>query len=462
MKALESILQAFRKGADLTIFGPGGSRRSTRTQRMMLSGSRFDYSTEAGPLYDNSVVLPAINWKANAIGEAELIIETRDTAKKQWVQAPDSALLSSILAAFNTPNDFYDGLTMWQGVQLSWDTRGNSYLYIRRDNIGRPCGFFWIPHFQIRPLADINNPDGTKLVTRYEYIPFNGGIQYLPVEDVIQFRFGIDPRDPSSGLSPLAATLRDVCADNDVTNWLSSIVRQGGTPGVIISPKPGLEEEFTPDTAKMVAELWGSYVHDKRGMPFTSPYPIDVTIPSWSPKQMELGALRDIPMVRIMAALGLDPMVLGFSAEKQTFANKEQAIDDAGKRTILPTMRRWAMQAGQKILPQFGLKTTDYRLNWNVAGVSWLSDDVDALHTRVCGDYIAGIIDRFTAKEMLGLGPQDSDKGVYYSDGKGAAPTEDPTDEQKTFASVLRLSGLGVRQSRIASYQRMLGDLREF
>lgn len=444
MSLLKTFGDAFRKGADLQIYGAGGSRRSTRTQRLALSGSNFDYASEAGPLYDNGVVLPAINWKAGAIGEATLRVRQFDASKQTWDYANERGAVADLLSAFRNPNDYYDGLTMWQGVQLSWDTRGNSYLYIRKGNSGRPVGFYWIPHFNIRPLADVDNADGTKLVTRYEYTPFNGPMQYKRLDEILQFRHGIDPRDPASGLSPLAAELRDICLDNEVSTWLASVVRNGATPGAIISPDASVgPTEYTLKQKNDLADLWDTFTADKRGKAFFSPLPIDVTIPTWSPQQMELGALRDVPMVRIMAALGLDPMVLGFSSEKQTFANKEQAIDDAGKRTVLPTMRRWANQASHKILPMFNLDPAIYQLWWDTTGVSWLVDDVLAKNKSVREDYKAGVIDRFTAKTESGRPTDDEDKGVYAS----AASAIDPIDSEDAAdaAKAANLKALAVK-----------------
>lgn len=416
MKIVKALGDAFRKGADLQVYGPGGSTRSTRMQRLLQPGSRFDYASEAGQLYDNGVVLPAINWKAGAVGEAELVIQEFDQTAGKWIRSvkgPDSTNVARALSAFERPNDYYDLQAMLNGVQLSWDVRGNAYLFKRRDNIGRIIGFYWIPHTQIRPLADTDNPGGTKLVTRYEYIPLNGSLQYLAPEDVIHIRYGIDPKDPASGLSPLAAELRDICADNEVSNWLAALLRNGGTPGAILSPKATDTDPPTPEQRSTLESLWNSFVGDKRGQALAMPLAVDVVNPSWSPEQLELAPLRDMGMVRIMAALGLDPMVLGFSAEKQTFANKDQAIDDAGKRTILPTIGRWAKAFSQSTLRDFQLDPAKYRFWWDTSTVSWLVDDVDALHTRVRADFQSNIIDLYTAEGLLGMEQDEKHKGVY-------------------------------------------------
>src|SRR5690348_11199991 len=117
-----NLLDIFRRGASAPVYGPGGAFRSSRIQRMPLSGADYDYVAEAGPLYDNGVVLPAINWKANAIAEAELIVQERRDGR--WARAAHH----DVLRAFETPNEYYDGPTLWHAVQLSWDVRGQAFL----------------------------------------------------------------------------------------------------------------------------------------------------------------------------------------------------------------------------------------------------------------------------------------------------------------------------------------------
>lgn len=391
----------------MPIYGPGGTYRSSRVQRILLSGSDYDYASEAGPLYDNGVVLPAINWKANATSEAELMLEERTAVG--WTRVADH----EVLRALQSPNEYYDGDAMWRGVQLSWDVRGQAFLIKRRDRLGRVAGFYWCPHFQMRPMANKGNDSGAKLVTHYEYTPFGGSPQDLDVRDVAHLRYGIDPRDPSSGLSPLAATLREVCSDNEASTWLAALLRQGATPGAILVPRVDAQAP-TAEQRKRLKDLWNSFVRDRRGEAFMAPLPLDVVTPTFSPQQMEIGKLREVPTARICAALGLDPMVLGLPSENKTYRNYEQAADAAGKRTILPTLRSWAAQLGRQVLMDFGLDPARYRLRWDTRGVSWLQDEADALHARVREDFRCGLIDRGMAKLQIGLEPSEEDQGRYY------------------------------------------------
>ena len=421
MSILKELRHTLQKGAEVKIYGTSAARRSSRIQMLHQPGSAYDYVAEAGRIYDNGVVLPAINLKANAVSECDLIIEKREQSGV-WVRASEQGQVKAALDAIETPNPYYDGSLLFRGAQLSWDCRGQWFLLKRRDRLGRCIGFYWCPHFQIRPLADTDNMEGTKLVTRYEYQPMNGPIQYLAVSDVVQIRMGIDPYDWASGLSPLASTLRDICADNEASNWLASILRNRAMPGVIISPKGQNVPLPTDDQKQAFKELWQSFTHDKRGEALMAPIAFDVFTPEFSPQQMELGKLREIPTGRILAALGLDPMALGLPSENKTYANYSEAMDAAGKMTILPAIRSWAKQMGQSILPDFQLDPRDYRFSWDVSRVSWLIDETDQLHKRVRDDFRAGVISRARAKELIGEKPLPEDEEVYATAKVAAEP----------------------------------------
>ena len=415
-------LKAASKG-EPRLFGAGASAWSSYMQRMNAAGSNFDYASEAGKIYDNGVVLPAINWKANAISECRLIVQKRK-ADDTWEDAGQLPAAKDAVRCIANPNDYYDDSALWRGLQLSWDVRGNGYWLKRRDNLNRLIGFYWVPHMQIRPMMNRDNEAGTKLVTHYMYKPYQGSEQPMDIEDVVHVRYGVDPLDPKCGLSPLAAEFRDICADNEVSTWLAALLRNGATPGVMFIPKPGATgtvQAPTPGQKSALKELWDSFRRDKRGEAMMVPMPVDVVMPAFNPQQMELGKLRDIPTARICAALGGDPMVFGLPSDQKTYSNLEEATDACGKRTILPAIKDWAKQIGRQVLPEFGMDPLEYRFWWDVSDVSWLQDEVDELHTRWREDFKVGGIDRWTFKEKIGVAPDPGDKDVYTTDFKEPA-----------------------------------------
>lgn len=379
------------------------------------SNSRKNFAERAGKVHDNAVVLPSINKIARMMNEASFIVE--ELKNGEWVTATLSPAIQQVLDCLRRPNAYYSWTECTFGNALSWNVRGQSFMIKRRSLTGQMLGFYWVPHTQIAPASDGESQNGTQLITHYEYRPYGESPQVLLPKDVIMLRHGIDPDDPRCGLSPLAAALRDVCTENEAASWLDSILERGATPGYLLSLKPGKDVPMpSPSQMEQATDYIKSFVGDKRGESGFIPLPIDLISPSWSPNQMEIGKVRDIPVSRICAAIGGDPMVFGFPSESKTYSNFTEAIDAFGKQTILPTLRSWADQFGASVLPEFALNPVKYRLSFDVSNVTWLADDVAATEDRIRENWKAGAYDRARYKELLGEIPLPSDKGVFYVD----------------------------------------------
>lgn len=132
--------------------------------------------------------------------------------------------------------------------------------------------------------------------------------------------------------------------------------------------------------------------------------------PGYSPQDMALDSLRNVPTGRICGALGLDPMVLGLPSENKTYANYEEANEAAIETALLPLKRVVA-----RTLTRQALKEPKRRCFWDYSEVRALQDDVDALYKRVVDAYAKGAIMRSEAKQMLGL-PHEKGDQVYIHD----------------------------------------------
>jgi HK97 family phage portal protein len=366
--------------------------------------SAYNWVEEAGKVYDNAIVLPGINWKASSVSEARIVVQELQDDGSYKTVANTNPNVRDLLRILRNPNPWYSGRALLRGFQLSWDVNGNAYALIRRNNLGRPAQLIWLPHKSCRPKSDKDNSGGGELITGYEYQP-NGGGEWAPLEtdQVLHLRYGVDPDEWRKGLSPLGATLREVCTENEASLWLATVLRNNATPSIIVSPKDVPGKEVTPDKLARIKAGLASNTRDRRGEPSVLGAPGDIMIPSWSPQQMDLSKIRSMPIANICAALGFDPMVLGYSTEKQTFSNKAEAIDDAGKRTILPQLADWSEQMSEKLLPLFGIDPAKYRLWFDTSLVTWLSDDTDLRHKRVRDDYVAGLITLNEARQEFGL-----------------------------------------------------------
>ena len=410
LKTATKWLQAFR---------PQGPNRGPSMYRATpwLRNSRINYAEEVGDPWNNSIVATCIQRKATMLQDLELIVQQWNPAKNQWNRAQGPQVAQAV-SVFNHPNDYYNGNALIAGLVLSWDTRGHSFLFKRRDNAGRLIGFWYMPHNWTQILSDRDNADGLKLITHYRYVAYGAGPVDLNYEDVLMIRNGIDPLDVRCGFSPLYGQLREVSADNQASGWLDTLLRNGATGAHVMTPEtvPPGGTAPTPQQMRDMRDLINETILDARGQAVYLPFPSKINPLTFSPKDLDLGAIRSIPTDRICAALGGDPMAFGLPSSSKTYSNLVEALDALGNLTILPMARDIAAQWSQQILPEFGMDPAIFRYAWDTSAVSWLADETNARDENNRANFLAGIIDRYRAKEVMGETPESTDKGVTYFD----------------------------------------------
>lgn len=396
----------------------------------LLSGSSFDYYREAGPIYDNSVAQLCINLLWRKLPELSWCWE-KSTDAETWVRDKGPKGGEYVLNALRNPNDAYDGSVLLQASSLSHCCRGNGFWLVRRDRMRYPMGFWWVYNSQVRALSNRDNAAGTKLITHYEYTPVGGVPGDKDIEDVIHFRWGLDPLNQAYGLSPWLGQLREICTDNESGTHMAALLRNGAVPGLILVPQEKIEggEDGMPTRSQRskIKEWFRSFTRDRKGEVEVTPWNVKIEKPGFSPEEMVLDKVRSIPAGRICGAVGQDPMVHGIDTQRQTFNNYEQALKSAILNSLMPIAWMFAEQGSWQILPQFEIDPNQYRLAWNTDRVIGIQEDVDALHTRWRENYKAGMVDRFTAKTRIGEEAGEEDKGVYASAGQD----QDDEDEQE-------------------------------
>lgn len=427
MSLLGRVLKTASRGmkGEPRIYGASGLNASFG-YRHFLSGSSFDYYREAGPIYDNSVAQSCINWIWRKTPELTWQFE-KYAGEGIW-NADDPVGAEDILRVLNCPNDAYDGTVLRQNTFLSHLCRGNAFQLIRKNRIGEPIGFWWVYNSQVQARSDKYNEDGRKLVSYYQYTPIGGTPEDKELDEIVHFRWGLDPINPAYGLSPWLGQLREICTDNESATHMAALMRNGASPGVIFIPDLDvMPEEPTKAQQNTMIERWRTHTRDNKGEPFWTPFRMKIEKSGFSPEELVLDKVRSIPAGRIAGAIGLDPMVLAIDTQHQTFSNFDAALKAAITNCLLPLHHMLSEQTSWKILPMFGLDPTQWRLSWNTSRVIGLQEDVNELHKRWRENYKAGVVDRKTAKERIGETADPEDEGTYAK--QGSSP-EDPEGKQ--------------------------------
>lgn len=387
----------------------------------LLKRTRYDYAREVGDMLDASVVMAPIMWLQRALPEATLAMRDRQKGGKM-----EPVEEHPLLELIRNPNPYYGDIALWAATILSYCTDGNAYWIKIRNTAGVPVELWYVPHWMMEPKAGI---DGTVFLSHYEYTPGTGfGRMSIDPDDVIHFRHGLNPRDLRRGLSPLQGVIREIFADIESSNFVASLLRNMGVPGVVISPKGGAMP--TPeDVAATKTWFQQTFTGDGRGGTLVMGAPTEVSQYGFNPQQMELSGARDVAEERVCAALGIPAAVVGFGAGLQSTkvgATMEELRKLAWHNGVLPHGRALIDELQRSLLPDFaGRDRRRLELFWDTDEVLALQEDENRTTERKLNELKAGAITLYDYLTETGREADETHK--YYL--RGIAMLEVPLAE---------------------------------
>lgn len=347
---------ALRRGGErLLVSGSGGwsSNNWVDILRQNTTGrkrSSPDWANEAGNVGLNSAVAACQNWLITSWVQAPAIVamidpETREPKAKEH---PATILLEQ-------PSPFYGGRWLFGAWLTDMFTtgRGRAYGYIVTtdgDN-GEPVEIQYLPAGRMKPVTE-----GTELIAYYEYTPPRGEVERLPREQVLDFRYGLDPSDPTQTIWPLRSVLGEIATDNQAVAWQWNLMTRGAVPPYVISPKgvdgSGTMAVITRDDAAFIK---AQAMDAEPGTPLVAPVGIELQKLAFAPKEMATAELQRKAEERIAAQYGLPPVVVGLGAglDRSTFNNYEEARQAAWEDCVIPLQDLFASELSAKLLPLF-------------------------------------------------------------------------------------------------------------
>lgn len=397
-------------------------------------GTSVDYSAEAGDLAQSAIIMTCIQSIMRAFPEAPMkVMRQTDSGGEVVPNHPMTKLLRK-------PNSYYSGRLLWQGTVFSYNMDGNAYWLKVRGNAGNVLELWYEPHFTIRERWPA---DGSEFISHYEV--YRGGRWYrVEPEDVIHFRFGIDPQNIRKGISPLKSAHREVATDNEAARYSYTVLKNTGVPSVVISPK---EQGVIADPEEVKSLFMQKFGGDRRGEPLVITDSVVVDVLSFSPEQMSLESLRRIPEERIPALLSWPAVVAGLGAglDRSTYNNMDEARQQAYEQNIIPTQMVLSDDLGTQLLPDMGNPDTE-TVVFDLSQVRVLQDDQAKLYQRLSQGYDSGWIKRSEARQSTGweVLPEDKTYKAAPTPSFGALPpakgykaltkaTEQPTARRRAL-----------------------------
>ncbi|MFQ5850900.1 MAG: phage portal protein [Candidatus Binatia bacterium] len=372
-----------------------------------LPRTKFDYQKSVGDGSTSSVIMGPVQWMQRAFSEAPLIIERKTGDSTEFI--PDHPLAKLI----RNPNPFYSETVLWMATIFSWCTAGNVYWLKIRNRAKQVIQLWWAPHWLIKPVW----PQGqatTTYISGYEYRPGGSQPVSIPIEDVVHIRHGIDPNNLRLGISPLASVVREVWMDNEASNWVGSLLRNSGIPGVIVSP----DSEAQPlqgDVDAVKQYFREMFMGDRRGEPLVLTGKTKVEQFGFDPKTMDLSAVRNVSEERVCSALGIPAAVVGFGTGLEATkvgATMTEMRKLAWVNGIIPIQKIIATEVARSLLTEFEKNRDGFLVSFDLSGIAALQESMDKLVQRTDIAVKGGWLKVKTAQELAGL-PVDDTQDLY-------------------------------------------------
>lgn len=342
--------------------GNGGGRRGW-LRRMLPGSAGYDYEAEAGELWLNSAIACCIGWVRRNFPEPRLTVVVRRGT--EWVENPDHPVLESL----EEPNPAYTDDVLWGATCLSAIVDGNAYWIKAKASVGPKRHYWYVPHWQMKPCWP---GDGSKYISHYEYY-VDGKIIDIPADQVIHYRFGLDPENERLGWSELKTCLREACADNEANTYTAAVLKNMGIVSILISPESDTAEIDEDDAKDLVDNIKKKSTGANRGNPVVVTVPLKTSQLAMSPEKMMLDKIRMVPESRICAAIGTPAQVVGLAVGElqKAFRSLAEANRHAYNNCLIPMQKSMAKD--------FQRQSRDLMKGRREERLVWRYDEVEAL-----------------------------------------------------------------------------------
>lgn len=370
---------------------------------------------------------------ASAIGP-HLRAEYRANPKAEWTEKPGDPVRRLLMR----PNKTMDEASFFKALIVSLDISGLFYAEIERGPLKLPIGLHPLNPAQVAPV-----PDAEGTIVSYEWKDGNKKVT-IPAADMLVKR-EYDPASRFQGLSRLAVCLGTVDADTAQTDYVRAFFNNGGQPSGILKLKG---RKLTGTRGQEEAESIKAQWRAKYGRQWGRQH--DIAVLDEDADYQRLGAnlnelnsetMQAITESRICMTFDIPPLIIyaWVGLLRSTYSNLKEAWRGFWDASLMPLYSELATWLTWELLPEFVNEELIYselvRLRWDMAGVKWFAEDLDAQQARARENLRAGGI---TVNEFrAAVGEQPDAAGDYYLRGLAVVAVPAGSDPNADMAPLL-------------------------
>jgi HK97 family phage portal protein len=317
---------------------------------------------------DNGPVFACIAARMALFSEAEFKLQ--DRRDQHLMGSPDLSLLEH-----PWPNATSGDL--WTRMEQDDSTAGNAYIRLARpsDDDSDPMLVRMRPDTVSIVSQELVDDMGRpfKIPIGYQedlsVLGINRRPQFYDVSEVAHYAPVPDPSASWRGMSWLTPLLREVGADNALTEYKTTHVRNGAMPGIVIRYPQKLSQPSVNKLKDRFAALFGGPAN--AGKTLVLDEGADMTVAGSSMEQLQFAALQAGGVERVCAAAGvpLDVIGLGNRAGGEAYAQAIRRFADLWARP------HWRMACAslEHLVPDLAGPSW-YRLWYDVSGIAALRE----------------------------------------------------------------------------------------
>jgi HK97 family phage portal protein len=368
----------------------------------------------------NSAVVSCLQVLGTAFGEAELkVYETNEAGELDVLPNHQLTML------FKRPNPYMSGDVVQNYLVQSMHISGDAYLLKQKNEAGQLVALYPL----MPENVTVKGNDET-LISHYEYQVKNEKV-LLDRDMVAHFRLGLDPSNHRQGFSPVRTLLREIYGDESAGQMATSILANMGVPSFMITPKDeyGLTEEEGEAISKAFQRKTGG---QNKGKPLVLSGGVNVEKLAFSPKDLEIGDLRESFESRVSSVLGVPSIIAGLEVglKYATYSNAKTLREFFTEQKLIPLWDMVSQEITHQILKVDYPNSSNLEAKYDYTDVRALQTDTNEIYERMNLAVTGGWVTIAEARQSIGL-PTTPEQDVYLlPEGKVTIPANLVTEYQ--------------------------------
>ena len=317
---------------------------------------------------------------------------------------------------------------------------GNCYFWKQRSATGKVVALYPFSDLQFEPIVGHSVLEG--FVSYYEFDSGDGHKVPVAKEDVIHWKWMIDPQNPHRGIGAIELSAREVDRDSEAGAYIFALLKNNAVPPVVITLEAGddpSQEELDAMTQKWIQK------HSK-GQPAFISNGMKVDQMGYDLNKLAAETLADVPETRIAANFHVPPSVAGLNVGVKRSDYGDSAARKAyTEQTLMALWRSLASELLNGLRDDFNLPA-DFVIQFDLRNVGALQEQMKDKWERVTLAWTRTLVTRAQAKRELGIQP-DAGDDVYLV----------PLSSELVPAGVAVVRGLDMPQktkARILDHQK--------